>query len=171
MEQTTPTTASAERAPVMTEAEFVAIDELSELIEVALIDAERLDPAVYALDAGEWHKPVYQTTNNETACIVCLAGSVMANWTDPKRRAEPCNFANMAVVRRLRALEDARAGAYVSAVLDMCHESGCLGKKLYTGLTNVPTAAYNQFHTRGEFNKFAKSMRRHVLPALRKLGV
>lgn len=98
-------------------------DKLSELIDVALADLEKVeaDP-LYEVDMGEWHQP------RGPKCSVCFAGSVMAKTcdVDPMENQDPYGFSPRNIVKFL-ALNEARSGYVRTALHQLGHGYDVLG--------------------------------------------
>ena len=99
-------------------------DKLSDLIELAIRDARKLDRRVYYPNAGHWHHPSY-SEDDSLSCKICFAGAVIAGtlgapvmvnvapsvpWWFPGWSPTQDNW------RKLKALELVRAGALVKAL-------------------------------------------------------
>ncbi len=79
----------------------------SELIRLALDDLKKCEESPdYRIDMSDWHLP----TRDGSTCLVCLAGSVMAQSldADPLDDFTPCHFGANAC--KLEALDEFRSG-------------------------------------------------------------
>ena len=96
-------------------------EKLSDLIELAIADARRLDRTLYRPCSEIWHEP------DDRICLVCLSGCVIAatleaprteitirNLTDPDDA--PQEIANEEWRQALEALDHARRGEWALAI-------------------------------------------------------
>mgnify|MGYP003704073883 FL=1 len=93
-------------------------DKMSDLLELAIKDAQSLDPNVYILHMDMWHHPDLDTNT----CYVCLAGAVMAKelGDKPSQSIIPSDHTTV-VTEKLTAINKLRVGdVYTAAVLLNC---------------------------------------------------
>lgn len=104
----------------------------SELIRLALSDLQKCeaDPAYY-INMGLWHKP----TSGGNACMVCLAGAVMAKSLNmPKNEELFPNIFDHTTDCKLNALNDFRLGCVKDGLNSMYIEND-LGDELDRHIT------------------------------------
>ena len=88
----------------MTEKEFKKINKLWKLLKVALEDVEKVrQDKRYKLDMAYWHK-----LDEDKRCFVCLAGSVLANWTRIDRHIVDFGELEKNLGNRLSAIDELR---------------------------------------------------------------
>jgi hypothetical protein len=95
-------------------------DKLSDLIEVALADLEKVekDP-IYKVDMHKWHDPM-PDAEGQPVCLVCLAGAVMAKTLEAPEflDSHPGRFDEKTALK-LSALNFIRRGWVSSAMEDL----------------------------------------------------
>ena len=148
-------------------------DKLSDLIELAVAEAGKLDHDVYEPNFGEWHKPVRAINR----CCICLAGTLIAG---PLRRSSqttidvhPISEEGTAGIEdtrwrnALEALDDARIGGWHTAleVLNITIDA-----RTSDMLGNVEGPDWSDFTTWDEFGEHLKSIRMRAAE-LRELGL
>jgi len=125
---------------------------LSDLLDLAIADARRLDRDRYTPTAITWHRP----DPLENKCMVCLAGSVIAGTLGCEIKAsieivtsdndEPQSTAitDKRWRHALWALDAARGGDWLDAfkALHGCYPEG----ELYDAVEAVPTPEEPEFH-------------------------
>ena len=86
----------------------------SELLQLAIDDARRLDRINYIPDSSSWHRPLQK---NPEICRVCLAGAVMAGTlkVSPDRSAAPDYVHEPGHYHALVALDVMRRGLWNEA--------------------------------------------------------
>ena len=149
-------------------------DKLSELVTLALDDAEKLKKQVYNPSCGVWHQASGHDSSGE--CFVCLGGMVMAGRLEAnsQQTLNPSHFSKKTVIK-LSALESFRAGDLELALsntgeLDSSGKPQRLGgirlSKIDAILNNVSTkrmVRHSTFYNWKEFNKFAAYAREVVV--------
>ena len=154
---------------------------LSDLIELAISDAGRLDRTRYVPTWMTWHRP--QPGGNaagETGkCIVCLAGAVIAATLECDTQArieiasvDSCDPASVTITDRawrhaLRALDSAREGNWVDAFRAV-HDTEP-DDDLYNALRETPKPVHGEFTTWYELDAHLASLAVRA-EHLRKLG-
>lgn len=92
-------------------------DKLSDLIELSVTDARKLDPEKYRPVAMHYHSPI--SINGR--CKICNAGAVIAGTlgTSHALRAVPSHFDDD-TRRKLYALDHVRTGGFSAAMINLC---------------------------------------------------
>ena len=125
-------------------------EKLSDLIELAIADASRLDQTLYRPHSEVWHEP------ENGRCLVCLSGCVIA-WTlqaprieiairnlmDPDGAEAPALVESEEWRRALEAIDHARRGEWGLAITtrgirledDTAHELRLISPPLPRGFT------------------------------------
>ena len=148
---------------------------LSDLIDLAVRDGERLDPNVYVPNAGVWHEPAQ---DEREQCYVCLAGAVIAGTlgANPAQEVRPSEFPkwNTALV----ALDHARKGDYAYAI-DMLKEGTVAGSMAFLSSMSeeeqlkigqeVPIPDHSEFQSMDSFLDHLKELE-DIAEALRRIG-
>jgi len=164
------------------------IDKLSDLVELAIADARKLDPETYEPHADRWHQPQrFEGGDGPRTgfCEVCLAGAVIAgrDLTLPRIDAtpgslsqfygEPVNSFNRPLHARLHALDSVRRGYYRQAAIEIVPvKSYDRGEdlRLNEELRDLDRSEFSEFSGWEQFNQFLDDLERRVLPALRAAG-
>ena len=138
---------------------------LSDLVELAVNDARRLDRSVYEPRAAVWHTP---DVEDPTKCKVCLAGAVIAGTLHrlPSERFD-FNQISDAWAKALDVLDLVRDGSYDGAWLDHVMRPGKdLTKTGRSIRQSIPDARHQYFTTWEGFDLFLADLEQEVIPAL-----
>ena len=125
---------------------------LSDLLDLAIADARRLDDARYTPMWMTWHRP----RRLDGRCMVCLAGAVIAGTlgcatgtsidiaTSDSADPQSTTITDERWRRALWALDSAREGDWLDAfkALHGCYPEG----ELYDAVEAVPTPEEPEFH-------------------------
>ena len=161
---------------------FTDITKLSDLAQLAVEDARKLDRKTYWPDAGRWHEP--RLKDEQVLYHVCLGGAVIAGHglakddedTTPglvaQRLAKGVMTTDNAIYHRLVALDSVRQGLYHSAERAM-HDnpSVALDSRLDEALHDIRQPRYAKFCNWDEFGQFLDDLEQRVIPALRAAGI
>ncbi len=137
-------------------------DTLHELLDVAIIDASRLDRDLYTPFCMLYHhKP-----REDGPCLVCLAGVVIAGTLAASRdrslrRLSPSDY-DGDTIKKLRTLDLLRTGNYLVASQEF------YGYKLDIGTLPQPDSP--TFTSWPEFDRHVQSLR-HIQQELERMGV
>lgn len=89
-------------------------DKMSDLLELALGDLERIEKTPgYRVDMNQW------VTEAGDKCFVCLAGSVLATRFGLRNVHAVCDFPSEAVMFKMKALNWLRLGDARQAAIDL----------------------------------------------------
>ncbi len=149
---------------------------LSDLIELAIADARKLDRNHYTPMWWTWHRP----SNKDGKCMVCLAGAVIAGTlrcatetsvdiaTHGRNGPESATITDVAWRRALWALDSAREGDWLDAfqVLHHAYPKG----ELYDMLEALPEPAHTEFNDWNTLDGHLESLATRVRQ-LRKLDL
>ncbi len=125
---------------------------LSELLELAIADARRLDRTRYTPMWMTWHRP----RHTDGKCMVCLAGSVIAGTlgcpteasidiaTHENKDPESTTITDAAWRRALWALDSAREGDWLDAFRAL--HDGYPEGELYEAVEALPAPAHTEFN-------------------------
>lgn len=138
----------------------------SELIRVAIADAQDLDRDIYVPSYGDWHQP---TAGGQ--CVICDAGTVMAGTLaiPSERNASPWELASDGTVHprdasALSALDAIRSGNYASALHCLGHEQNDYE------LSNIPRGRRGEYTNWDEFRDHMAEME-EIADAFEDLGL
>ena len=149
---------------------------LSDLIDLAVTDARRLDRTTYTPNSSVWHEPA-----DDGCCMICLAGSVIAETLKcprdkkveigGKENADPVPVARINDRKwqlALWALDDARQGCWDDAceVLD----APMPPDDILHRLDGVPAPKHTGFQSWEEFDAHLESLAT-CANELRRLGL
>jgi hypothetical protein len=143
----------------------------SRVIEMALEDLEAVQAHKddYFVDMSYWHQPAVETDhdrikNAEKRCVVCFAGSVMANTLSCDKLVDmgPGDFEDAKVVRRLSALNLFRMG-------HVHHGLHAMGIQPPAEISPYPEPV--SYFTPGKPNKAFKTSMRKLVDLLRSHGL
>ena len=141
-------------------------DKLSELIDVAIQDAKKLDRDKYTPSYIYYYMPEEPYYDN-ASCYVCDAGAVMVGTllVDKNSQADPSEF-HVSTERKLDALDHARRGAYSMAVEQL---GFCLTIRQAQALDKIQRSPWMEYRTWEDFDKHLSHMKR-VAGQLRAMG-
>ncbi len=139
-------------------------DRLSDLIELAVANARRLDRNIYFPESSNWQD--YRAT--EDVCEVCFAGAVMAGTLEHPcyQDAGPSTFTIYNRIR-LYALDETRRGNWRRALM-ACGQGHDLGIQMAKRLDALFDNT-RMFRGWEEFDQFLDKMEQ-VVPILREYG-
>ena len=151
-------------------------EKLSDLLELAIADARKLDHDHYVPDWSVWHRP--RPLDNK--CQICLAGAVIAGtlgcpagtdidiFTVDETDPESINVTDERWQKALGALDSAREGHWLTAVEALqgdCHDTNVIEK-----LDDLGPAAHSEFGDWCQFNRHLNSLKQ-CASQLRELGL
>ena len=93
------------------------VTKMSELFELVLDDAHKLDRDVYMADSSVWHDP------GKKRCSVCLAGMSMAQFSDRSKRVIPIDFSHEEL-EMFRTIEKLRCENWEFAIINFRRGKG-----------------------------------------------
>ena len=139
-------------------------DKLSELIDVAIQDAKKLDRDKYTPSYIYYYMP---DNRDDKRCYVCDAGSVMVGTllVNTDMQVDPSEF-DVSTERKLEALDHARRGAYSMAVEQL---GFCLTIRQAQALDKIQRSPWMEYRTWEDFDKHLSHMKR-VAGQLRAMG-
>ena len=149
---------------------------LSDLLELAIADARKLDRRRYTPMWMTWHRP--RPTDGK--CMVCLAGSVIAGTlgcaaemsidiaTRESADPESETISDPAWSRALWALDSAREGDWTAAFRALHH--GYPDDDMYDALRAVPAPACSEFNDWDKLDAHLESLAERA-EQLRGLGL
>ncbi len=149
---------------------------LSNLIELAITDARKLDRARYTPMWMTWHRP----RRTDGKCMVCLAGGVIAGTlgcptdatidiaTGDSADPESETISDAAWSRALWALDSARDGDWTAAFRALHRRLP--NNEMYDTLKAIPIPACSEFNTWNTLDAHLDSMADRA-KQLRKLGL
>jgi hypothetical protein len=131
---------------------------LSDLLELAIRDARRLDHALYKPMWMTWHQPQPPNSDGRTRkCMVCLAGAVIAGTlacspqaiidisTHENAEPESTTITDKAWRRALWAIDSAREGDWFEAILALRGEYP-KGDRVHHALMALPPPDNTEFN-------------------------
>ena len=151
---------------------------LSDLIDLAVADARRLDRTTYTPNSSVWHEPA-----DDGCCMICLAGSVIAGTLKCPRdkRVEVGNEDSNDPDRvrindkewqlALCALDDARYGCWERACKVLSTMNGPIPTdEIVRKLDRIPAPEHTGFHGWDDFDAHLESLTT-CANDMRKLGL
>ena len=149
---------------------------LSDLIELAIADARKLDRTRYTPMWMTWHRP----RNKDGKCMVCLAGGVIAGTlgcptdvtidiaTGESADPESETISDAAWSRALWALDSARDGDWAAAFRGLHHRPP--NNEMYDALRAIPIPACSEFNDWNTLDEHLESLASRARQ-LRELGL
>ena len=137
---------------------------LSDLLELAIADARKLDHDRYTPMWMTWHRP----RQRDGKCMVCLAGAVIAGTLDcsteksidiaTSDNADPqsTTITDKRWRRALWALDSAREGNWLKALTAL--HGTCPDCLMQEKLAKIPTPDKTEFHTWNELDAHLVSL-------------
>ena len=143
---------------------------LSDLIELAVADARRLNRNTYSPEHSEWH--LAGSGPNET-CQVCLAGCVIAGTLEhgPETNIGVLqlgdNIDDNAWYDALITLDHVRSGQWKSAIMELGQQADTEQRE---AIEAIPKPKCSEFRNWDEFNTHLESLDR-CIANLREIGL